>query len=104
MAPRRPNGYSDSIETPPLKGTTMNILKNFEAVFVVALGVAVAACGTGSDSSMAAASAPQAMVATPSTMAVVTVSAKRMSAVEKQRSLEDERRLAKQGSAAGSRI
>ncbi|MET0855779.1 MAG: hypothetical protein ABWY27_03425 [Telluria sp.] len=82
----------------------MNILKNFEAVFVVALGVAVAACGTGSDSSIAAASTQQAMIATPSTMAVVTVAAKRMSAVEKQRSLEDERRLAKEGSAAGSRI
>jgi len=32
-------------------------------------------------------------IATPSTMAVVTVAGKRMNAIEKQRSLEDERRL-----------
>jgi hypothetical protein len=37
-------------------------------------------------------------------MAVVTVSAKRLSSVQKQRLLEDERRLARQGMAAGTRI
>jgi hypothetical protein len=85
----------------------MNILKNFEAVFVVALGAAVAAGGMAPDASTAAAAQAQVRtvdVATPSTMAVVAVPAKRMSAVEKQRSLEDERRLAKQGGAGGSRI
>lgn len=83
----------------------MNILRNFEAVFVVAMAAAVAACGVASDGSTAA--APQVGtvdIATPSTMAVVAVPAKRMSAIEKQRSLEDERRLAKQGAASGSRI
>jgi hypothetical protein len=37
-------------------------------------------------------------------MAVVTVSAKRMSSAEKQRSLEDERRLARQGNLSADRI
>ncbi|MES2759767.1 MAG: hypothetical protein V4693_20545 [Pseudomonadota bacterium] len=83
----------------------MNILKNFEAVFVVALGVAVTACGVTADTSTSAAAQVRTVsVATPTTMAVVTVTAKRMSAVEKQRSLEDERRLAKQGAAGGSSI
>jgi hypothetical protein len=102
MARRRANGYSDYIETPPLKGTTMNILKNFEAVFIVALGTAIAAAGMAPSASMDNPSPTS--IATPSQVAVVTVSAKRMSAQEKQRSLEDERRLAKQGNAAGSRI
>ncbi len=80
----------------------MNILKNFEAVFIVALGTAIAAAGVGQDESNVSARA--ASIATPTKVAVVTVSAKRMSALEKQRSLEDERRVAKQGAAAGSRI
>jgi Zn-dependent alcohol dehydrogenase len=82
----------------------MNILKNFEAVFVVTMAAAVAACGVAPGASTEVASQVRTVdVATPTTMAVVTVTAKRMSAIEKQRSLEDERRLAKQG-AAGSRI
>jgi uncharacterized membrane-anchored protein len=85
----------------------MNVLKNFEAVFVVALGVVACAGYLMQTSSEAVAATPPALstsIATPSKMAIVTVSAKRMSAVEKQRSLEDERRLARQGAPAGSRI
>jgi hypothetical protein len=85
----------------------MNVLKNFEAVFVVALGVAASASLLSRAPEQMSAAVPQAQgasVATPSKMAVVTVSAKRMSAVEKQRSLEDERRLVRQGNVAANRI
>ena len=88
----------------------MNVLKNFEAVFVMALGVAAGAsyfvqsadAAANPAAAVAAATAMSTMmsttmsttnIATPSTMAVVTVAGKRMSAIEKQRSLEDERRL-----------
>lgn len=82
----------------------MNVLRNFEAVFAVALGVA-AAVGYVAQPAGAADGAPtlRANVATPSTMAVVTVSAKRMSTLEKQRSLEDERGVAKAGGASAHR-
>ena len=82
----------------------MNILKNFEAVFVAAVGVA--ACTSyfvHSTDAAATAAAAATSIATPSRMAVVSVVGKRMSVVEKQRSLEDERRLAKSGAAAGNR-
>lgn len=83
----------------------MNILRNFEAVFVVALGVAASASFLAQSPDELTAAAPQAAsIATESRMAVVTVAAKRMSAQEKQRSLEDERRLAKQGATVASRI
>lgn len=84
----------------------MNVLRNFEAAFVVALGLAVCASYVmpSPDESPAAPRALAAHIATPSKMAVVIVPAKRMNAIEKERSLEDERRLAKQGGAAGSRI
>jgi hypothetical protein len=85
----------------------MNVLKHFEAVFVVALGVAAAASLLSQAPEQVSAASPQAQsasVATPSKMAVVTVTGKRMSAVEKQRSLEDERRLVRQGNVAGNRI
>ena len=84
----------------------MNVLKNFEAVFAVALGVAVSATslvGASDTVSVPAAQAISTSVATPSKMAVVAIHAKRMSAVEKQRSLEDERQLAKR-EAARTRI
>ena len=91
----------------------MNVLKNFEAVFVVAVGVAgcTAYLAQYADASANAAAAvtntmsavDQRSVATPSRMAIVTVAGKRMSAIEKQRALEDERRLAKSGAAAGNR-
>lgn len=80
----------------------MNILKNFEAVFILAVGVAFAAAGVAPDTASGPVQATS--VATPSQVAVVTVSAKRMSALEKQRSLEDERRMAKQGAASESSI
>jgi hypothetical protein len=83
----------------------MNVLKNFEAVFAVALGVAACtsyfAQSAGATANTAAANTTS--IATPSRMAVVTVTGKRMSAIEKQRSLEDERRLAKSGAANGNR-
>jgi hypothetical protein len=84
----------------------MNVLRNLEAVFVVALGVAASASFVLQAPAEAVAAAPQpisASIATPSKMAVVVVSAKRMSAAEKQRSLEDERRLAREGAAAANR-
>jgi len=72
----------------------MNILKNFEAIFVITLGLACGANYLADGSSdtatpaevqtvaMAAASAPS--------MPVVVVAAKRMSAAEKRQSLIDE--------------
>lgn len=76
----------------------MNILRNFEAVFVVALGVAASA------SFLAPSADESTAIATESRMAVVNVPAKRMSAQEKQRSLEDERRLVEQGATVASRF
>lgn len=82
----------------------MNILKNFEAVFVVAVALAVGASHFAhSPAAGNAAAAQLASVATPSRMAVVKVVGKRMSAIEKQRSLEEERALAKSGAANGNR-
>ncbi len=70
----------------------MNVLKNFEALFVVTLGLACAA-NYALDNANTAAPAP--VVATASAAAadmhVVVVSAKRMSAAEKRQSLIDER-------------
>lgn len=76
----------------------MNVLKNFEAVFAVALGVAVTAANlvAPTEAAVSAAQIIDSSVATPTKMAVVSVPAKRMSAIEKQRSIEDERLLAKQ--------
>lgn len=83
----------------------MNILRNFEAAFVVALGVAASASFLAPSPDELNAASPQALsIATQSRMAVVNVPAKRMSAQEKQRSLEDERKLVKQGAAVASRI
>ena len=74
----------------------MNVLKNFEALFVVTLGLACAA-------NYALDSAPQqqqqAKVATvamaaPANMQVVVVSAKRLSAEQKLQSLVDEQKAA----------
>jgi hypothetical protein len=92
----------------------MNILKNFEAVFVVAVGVAActsyfvqsadATANAAAKADSAAGTMSSMSIATPSRMAVVSVVGKRMSAIEKQRSLEDERRLAKSGAANGERL
>jgi hypothetical protein len=86
------NRYSDHIETPHVKENTMNIVKHMEAAFVVALGLAGSATYL-IDALPEAQAHPQtaATIATPANMAVVTVSAKRMSAAEKQQSLEAER-------------
>ncbi len=87
----------------------MNVLKNFEAVFVVAVGVAtctsyfVQSAEAGANPAASAPASSAMSVATPSRMAVVTVVGKRMNALEKQRSLEDERRLAKSGAVNGNR-
>lgn len=74
----------------------MNILHNAEAVFAVAVGLTVGA-GTMIAPSPAAVRAPvhEISVATPTQMAVVGVSARRLTAIEKMRSLEDERALAR---------
>lgn len=82
----------------------MNILRNFEAVFVVALGVAASASFLVQPGDAPTVAARGSAIATESRMAVVIVPAKRMSVQEKRRSLEDERRLAKQGSTLASRI
>lgn len=74
----------------------MNVLKNFEAIFVITLGLA---CGANyladgaSDSTTAAVPAAVqtlAMAAPQQSMPVVVVAAKRMSAAEKKQSLLDE--------------
>ena len=84
----------------------MNILKNFEAVFVVALGVAASASFLAQppDALDAVAASASASVATPSKMAVVTVAGQAHERQEKQRSLEDERRLAKRHASAAALI
>jgi hypothetical protein len=70
----------------------MNVLKNFEALFVVTLGLA---CAANYALDNAATASPAPVVATAAAAApnlhVVVVSAKRMSAAEKQQSLIDER-------------
>jgi hypothetical protein len=79
----------------------MRVLKNFEALFIVVVGLACAANyaldSTAVDESTpataAAALAP--VIATTPGMQVVVVSAKRMSAAEKAASLEEERKAAK---------
>ena len=87
----------------------MNVLKNFEAVFVVAVVVAtgssyfVQSAEASANPAASVKTASVMSVATPSRMAVVTVVGKRMNALEKQRSLEDDRRLAKSGAANGNR-
>ena len=70
----------------------MSLIKNMEAVFVVTLGLACSA--TYMLDAQAQSPAASASVATPTQVAVVTVSAKRMSAAEKLQSLQEEQRLA----------
>ena len=69
----------------------MNVLKNFEALFVVTLGLACAANYVMGDATATpAATAAVAVAAQP--MSVVVVSAKRLSAEQKLQSLADERK------------
>jgi hypothetical protein len=67
----------------------MNVLKNFEALFVLTLGLACAA-NYALDNTATAAQTP-AIAATAPNLQVVVVSAKRLSAEQKQQSLIDER-------------
>jgi hypothetical protein len=98
--------YSDHIETWIERKTIMSLIKNMEAVFVVALGLACSATYMLDTLPDAQPRSPavNASVATPTRVAVVTVSAKRMSSAQKQQSLEEERKLAGLRDAAGSRI
>ncbi|WP_296002378.1 hypothetical protein [Rugamonas sp.] len=71
----------------------MNVLKNFEAVFIITLGLAcgsnyLAQRGSEAPTEMSA-TARAASLATPD-MPVVVVAAKRMSTAEKRQSLIDE--------------
>jgi hypothetical protein len=74
----------------------MNVLKNFEALFVVTLGLACAANYVMGDATAnpaapaAAVTAAAAPAAQP--MSVIVVSAKRLSAEQKLQSLADERK------------
>ena len=63
----------------------MNILRNFEAVFIVALGLA---CATSYTLDRNTETTPAPALAAASTMQVVVVSAKRLSAEQKQASLQ----------------
>jgi Flp pilus assembly protein CpaB len=65
----------------------VNVLKHMEAVFVVAVSLAGSASYLAANLPQAQAAAPAAdvaAIATPTKMAVVTVSAKRLSTAEKQ--------------------
>jgi len=74
----------------------MNVLKNFEALFVVTLGLACAAnyvMGDATETTTApAAITAAAAPAAAQPMSVVVVSAKRLSAEQKLQSLADERK------------
>lgn len=82
----------------------MNILHNVEAVFALAAGMAVGA-GVMLPSGSSAPLTPPVQsisVATPGKMAVVVVPARRLTAVEKMRAVENERALARSGAAPRS--
>jgi hypothetical protein len=72
----------------------MNLIKHMEAAFLFTLSVAGAASVAIDAMPVAQAQVPvraHNSVATPASMAVVTVSAKRMTPAEKQQSLQAER-------------
>lgn len=81
----------------------MNAIRNLEAVFVVALGLACSASYLFDTSTQAKREWPANNIATPEKMAIVTVTGKRMSAAEKFQSLQQDRKLAANRSGAGSR-
>jgi hypothetical protein len=86
-------GYSAHIEQPLARRNTMNIAKHMEAVFVTALVFAgsLSYAVESMPEARAQALAPAAhTTATKSSMPVVTVHAKRMSAAEKAASLRAE--------------
>jgi hypothetical protein len=87
LAPRQSPAYSAHIDHPPARRNTMNLIKHMEAVFVVAISLAV----SGSylldvipEAHARSYSADSAMVASDGKVAVVTVSAKRLTQEEKQ--------------------
>ena len=68
----------------------MNVLKHMEAVFVATLVLAVSASSMLDAIPEAVAAAPVSVSASAPAATVVTVSAKRMTAAEKARSLHEE--------------
>lgn len=80
----------------------MNVLKNMEAVFAVTLGLACAVTYMADAIPEAKATSPVAIaVGNTSSVPVIVVSAKRMTAAEKQQSLVEES-LAARADAASS--
>ena len=72
----------------------MNVLKNFEALFVITLGLACAADYALDSAPQQPAKVATVAVAAPANMQVVVVSAKRLSAEQKLQSLVDEQKAA----------
>jgi len=69
----------------------MNVLKNFEAIFVVAFGIACAA-NVAYDAAAPKTQAPVVAAANAKTMPVVVVSAKRLTPAQKVASLVEEQK------------
>jgi hypothetical protein len=92
---------NNELQTTSPKGSKMNILKNFEALFVVTLGLACAA-NYVLDDGVATEAAVQAAAPVAQQMQVVVVSAKRLSAEEKKQSLIAERKAAPAADGAAS--
>jgi len=89
----------------------MNILKNFEAIFVITLGLACGAnyLADGASDTASASAAPAglptvAVAAAQPSMPVVVVAAKRLSAAEKRQSLIDEQNAMSASRAAAQTI
>ena len=76
----------------------MNVLKNFEALFVVTLGLACAASYALDTNSI------DHQAAVKSNVQVVVVSAKRMTAEEKRQSLVEERAVIASSTSPASKI
>ena len=81
----------------------MNILHNVEAVFALVAAVAVSAGALLPAHDIGAAAPREVSVATPTQVAVVKVTAQRLTAVQKMRSLEDERALAREAASTPPR-
>jgi hypothetical protein len=82
----------------------MNVLKNFEALFVVTLGLACAANYVLDTNTASEAQPLVASAALARDIPVVVVSAKRMSAEQKAQSLIDERKASASIETTGNRI
>lgn len=82
----------------------MNILHHAEAVFTLAVALAVGGAGmleqrAPDATAVSAANVRESAVATPTRVAVVKVAARRLTPAQKMRSLEDERALARAAAA-----